>query len=74
MASRVFVIVLDSFGVGHAPDADKFGDEGANTLKTIYGSSEYHTPNMEALGLLNIDGIDYADKVGKPAVINMSLS
>ena len=32
MARRVFVIVLDSFGVGHAPDADKFGDEGANTL------------------------------------------
>ena len=66
MARRVFVIVLDSFGVGNAPDAFKFDDEGANTLKTIYESSEYHTPNMEALGLLNIDGIDYATPVELP--------
>ena len=41
MARRVFVIVLDSFGVGHAPDADKFGDEGANTLKTIYSGNHF---------------------------------
>ena len=45
--NRVFVIVLDSYGIGHAPDAADFGDEGANTLGTIRRSKEYHTPNME---------------------------
>ena len=39
---RGFVIVLDSFGVGAAPDAAKFGDEGASTIKTIYKLSLIH--------------------------------
>lgn len=55
---RVFVIVLDSYGIGHAPDAADFGDEGANTLATIRKSAKYHTPNMEKLGLFCIDGVD----------------
>ncbi|MDO4344600.1 MAG: phosphopentomutase [Eubacteriales bacterium] len=55
---RVFVIVLDSYGIGHAPDASEFGDEGANTLKTIRQSAAYHTPNMEKLGLFCIDGVE----------------
>lgn len=57
-AKRVFVIVLDSYGIGHAPDAADFGDEGANTLGTIRKSEKYHTPNMEKLGLFCIDGVD----------------
>lgn len=63
---RVYLIVLDSFGIGHAPDAADFGDEGANTLYTISNSKEYDTPNMRKLGLSCIDGVDYletADKV-----------
>ena len=56
---RVFVIVLDSFGCGNAPDAKDFGDEGSNTLKTITGSREYNTPNMKKMGMFNIDGNDY---------------
>ena len=48
---RVFLIVLDSFGIGNAPDAADFGDEGANTLHTITQSPEYDTPNMNKLGL-----------------------
>lgn len=55
---RVFVIVLDSYGIGHAPDAAEFGDEGANTLATIRKSAEYHTPNMASLGLFCIDGVE----------------
>ena len=56
--NRVFVIVLDSYGIGHAPDAADFGDEGANTLGTIRRSKEYHTPHMEMLGLFCIDGVE----------------
>ena len=43
---RVFLIVLDSYGIGGAPDAARFGDEGADTLATIVKSPEYHTPHM----------------------------
>lgn len=59
---RVYLIVLDSFGIGHAPDAADFGDEGANTLYTITHSKEYDTPNMRKLGLFCIDGVDYLEK------------
>ena len=58
MQQRVFLIVLDSFGIGNAPDADKFGDKGSNTLKSVSVSPKYHTPNMEKLGLFHIDGVD----------------
>ena len=61
MTKRVFLIVLDSLGIGNAPDAKNFGDEGSNTLKTISKSEYYHTPNMLKLGLGNIDGVDYFD-------------
>lgn len=59
---RVYLIVLDSFGIGHAQDAADFGDEGANTLYTITHSKEYDTPNMRKLGLSCIDGVDYLEK------------
>lgn len=59
---RVYLIVLDSFGIGHAPDAADFGDEGANTLYTITHSKEYDTPNMRKLGLSCIDGVNYLEK------------
>ena len=62
---RVYLIVLDSFGIGHASDAADFGDEGANTLYTIAHSKEYDTPNMKKLGLSCIDGVDYLGKVDK---------
>ncbi len=64
---RVFLIVLDSYGIGHAPDAAKFGDEGSNTLATIRGSEKYHTPNMEKLGLFHIDGVGGEDASIVPA-------
>lgn len=63
---RVFLIVLDSFGIGHARDADKFNDEGSDTLGTIRRSRNYYTPNMERLGLFHIDGVGGADSLVVP--------
>lgn len=62
---RVFLIVLDSYGIGGAKDANLFGDQGSNTLKTISNSSEYNTPNMKNMGLFNIDGVNFMDGVPK---------
>ena len=52
---RIFLIVLDSYGIGNAPDAEAFGDFGANTLKSISQDENYATPNMNKIGLANID-------------------
>ncbi|MDD3383241.1 MAG: phosphopentomutase [Bacilli bacterium] len=53
---RVFLIVLDSVGIGHAKDAKKYGDEGANTIlhidKEVKG---LYLPTLEKLGLGNFD-------------------
>lgn len=57
MAKRVFLIVLDSFGIGEEPDAAAFGDVGANTLAAIAAHPNFNTPNMQKLGLLQIDGV-----------------
>ncbi len=54
---RVYLIVLDSFGVGELPDAAAFGDAGCHTLQTIRRSPAYDTPNMAALGLFHIEGV-----------------
>ena len=61
-AKRVFLIVLDSVGIGYAPDAADFGDEGANTMKRISKSDKFNIPNLLSMGLGNIDGIDYLPK------------
>ena len=58
MINRVFLIVLDSLGIGNAPDAAEFGDKGTNTLKSISHSEYFHIPNLTKLGLLDIDGLN----------------
>ena len=58
MAKRVFLIVADSFGIGGAPDAAKFNDEGSNTLAAVLSDSNAPYPNLAKLGLLSIDGED----------------
>ncbi len=63
---RVFLIVLDSCGIGEMPDADKFGDKDCNTLKRISASPCFKSNNMVSLGLGNIDGIDYLGKTEAP--------
>ena len=57
MTKRVFLIVLDSFGIGEMPDAHLWGDEGSHTLRAIRTSEQYRCPTLESLGLLNIEGI-----------------
>lgn len=64
---RLFFIILDSFGIGEMPDADEFHDEGSNTLKSVSSSSFFNAPNMQKLGLFNIDGCSVAgDPVEHP--------
>ena len=57
MTKRVFLIVLDSVGIGELPDAASFGDAGSNTLGAIRNHPNFHCPNLEALGLFNIEGV-----------------
>ena len=54
---RVFIIVLDSMGVGEEPDAYKWHDEGSNTLGAIRKSPKFNCPNLKKLGLFNIEGV-----------------
>ena len=63
---RVFLIVLDSFGIGEEPDAAEFGDYGVNTLRSCTTSSELKIPNMIAAGLGNADGVDCLPKTDHP--------
>ena len=49
--SRVFLFILDSFGIGGAPDAEKYGDAGANTFVHIAESAKLNLPNLGSLGL-----------------------
>lgn len=55
---RVFLIVLDSVGVGAAPDAARFGDAGSNTLGTCRKTGKLKVPNLEKLGLFSLDGME----------------
>ena len=59
MTKRVFLIVLDSCGVGELPDAAKYGDVGSNTLKACYDSGKLSVPNLEKLGLFRLDEMNY---------------
>ncbi len=54
---RIFLIVLDSAGIGEMPDAAAFGDAGSNTIKAASMSSYFAMPNMRRLGLFDIDGL-----------------
>lgn len=65
MINRVIIMVLDGFGIGEAPDAKKYGDEGSNTLAGIYNNASLNIPNMQKLGLYNIDGVDVGEKTKK---------
>ena len=57
MAKRTFLIVLDSVGIGAMPDAANWGDEGSNTLGVIRQHPDFCCPNLEKMGLFNIDGV-----------------
>lgn len=59
---RIFLIVLDSFGIGEMEDAAEYGDKGTNTIRSVSSSSYFHMPNMKKMGLFNIDGVDCGEK------------
>lgn len=63
---RIFLIVLDSFGVGEEPDAAEYGDFDVNTLRSCATSKYFSMPNMGAMGLFNIDGVDCVPGVENP--------
>lgn len=63
---RVFLIVLDSFGIGALPDAESFGDAGANTLASCQKTGLLHIPNLLRAGLGNIAGVDCLPKAQFP--------
>lgn len=66
MAKRIFLIVLDSCGVGAAPDSEQFGDIGVNTLRSCAASPKFSIPHLIEAGLGNLDGIDYLPKTDHP--------
>ena len=72
MAKRFFLIVLDSFGVGELPDAHKWHDEGSNTLGAIRNHSNFNCPELERMGLFNIDGVGGGVNAPKASYARMS--
>lgn len=54
---RIFLMVMDSFGIGDAQDAARFGDAGSHTLRSLMQTKDFSVPNLSKLGLLHIDGI-----------------
>lgn len=62
MLKRIFLIVLDSVGIGEAPDAAAYGDQGSHTLRACWNTGKLDLPNLTRLGLFNIEGIG----CGKP--------
>ena len=63
---RVFLIVLDSFGIGAMQVAESFGDVGVNTLRSCATSDKLNIPNLIAAGLGNIDGVEALSKTDAP--------
>ncbi|WP_274953674.1 phosphopentomutase [Angelakisella massiliensis] len=66
MAKRVFLIVLDSVGIGEMPDSAEYGDEGSNTLAACYRSGQLSVPRMETMGLFNIQGVGCGQPTAHP--------
>lgn len=74
MIKRVFLIVLDSFGIGELPDAADYGDKGSNTLRSVASSDKFNAKNLGRLGLFNIDGTCGEKPVAKPQAARARLA
>ena len=66
---RVFLIVLDSFGIGEMEDAAAYGDVNVNTLRSVSSSPYFHLPNLKKLGLFRIEGVEVGEKDGDHAAV-----
>ncbi len=71
---RVFLTVLDSFGIGGAPDAAAFGDAGTNTLASCAATDRLHIPHLASLGLGNIDSVDCIAPSPRPRAAHARLT
>ncbi len=70
MFKRIFLIVMDSVGIGEAPDAEKFGDQGADTFGHIAEQMDgLNMPNMAKLGLSNLRELKGIQKADKPLAV-----
>ena len=63
---RVFLMVMDSFGIGGARDAEAFGDAGSNTLASLVKTEGFSVPTLAKLGLFHISGNDISHASGTP--------
>ncbi len=63
---RLFLIVLDSFGIGGAPDAAEYGDAGSDTLAAVAKSPQFKAENLKKLGMFNIEGVACGQKAAAP--------
>ena len=64
---RIFVIVLDSLGIGAMPDSKKFGDEGVDTFGHILEKmGTLEIPNLQKLGMLNLHSAGKMEKIEEP--------
>ena len=64
--NRVFLIVLDSCGIGALPDAEKYNDAGVHTLRSCHQTGILKIPNMLRMGLGNIEGLEFLSTEEKP--------
>lgn len=75
MGKRVFLIVLDSVGIGEMPDSADYGDAGSNTMRSAAQSAAFSMPNMERYGLFDLEGIQdlkKTDAAPQGAVVRMA--
>ena len=72
--NRIHLIVMDSVGIGEGPDAAAFKDEGSHTLKHTLEGFNQELPNLQRLGLGNIDSLPVVSKVEKPGAFYTKLS
>lgn len=71
---RVFVIVMDSMGIGAMPDSEQFGDTGVDTLGHISEyRKDFHIPNLQKLGLANLKPLKQVEPVDKPLAYYMPM-
>ena len=63
---RIFLMVMDSFGIGGAKDAERFGDLGSDTLRSLIRTAGFEAPTLGSLGLFHIEGVDCALAKGEP--------
>ncbi len=73
MKKRAIIIVLDSLGIGFAPDAEQFGDVGSDTLSSVARSGHFHLPKLAEMGLFNIDNVDCHGAVDRPSAAHARL-